>query len=423
MGSVVERFGDVIERTCDRDPNLARKILIAGYRAKQLQIKAFPGKKMHRAAQSVALQTFDSMIAPLSHPERSAIVSLFTPCELLQVAGVQPYSCEGFSCFLMGSHAERTCLQCAENEGLPETFCSYHKTFLGAAEHGLLPKPRFIVNTTLACDANLLTFRRLAEQYGVEQYVIDIPYDQDEDAVSYVAEQLRGMRAFIEQQMGTPIAEEALRKAVARSQRSMNQMGQYMEVRAKKQILGDMTGELYTAFAMHTLLGTEGVEKYTALCLQEAERAPAASGTRLLWMHTTPYWVEPMRETLDYRHEVQIVGCDMYFEGLIPAGEEDPYRAMARRLVFSAFNGPVQRRIDRGIEAAKQLDVDGAVWFCHWGCKHTLGGAQLAKKKFEEAGIPCLILDGDGCDRSHGGEGQMATRMEAFLEMLEENRT
>ena len=31
---------------------------------------------------------------------------------------------------------------------------------------------------------------------------------------------------------------------------------------------------------------------------------------------------------------------------------------------------------------------------------------------------PLLILDGDGCDRSHGGEGQTATRLGAFLEML-----
>ena len=32
-----------------------------------------------------------------------------------------------------------------------------------------------------------------------------------------------------------------------------------------------------------------------------------------------------------------------------------------------------------------------------------------------------LILDGDGCDRSHGGEGQTSTRLGAFLEMLGDN--
>ena len=64
------------------------------------------------------------------------------------------------------------------------------------------------------------------------------------------------------------------------------------------------------------------------------------------------------------------------------------------------------------------MKADGAVWFGHWGCKHTLGAAQLAKKKFEEAGIPMLLLDGDGCDRSHGGEGQTSIKTRSILEML-----
>ena len=44
---------------------------------------------------------------------------------------------------------------------------------------------------------------------------------------------------------------------------------------------------------------------------------------------------------------------------------------------------------------------------------------RLGKKALEEAGLPTLLLDGDSCDRGFGGEGQAATRMEAFLEVLE----
>ncbi len=423
MGKVVEKFGEIIQKECEKDPAKARQLLLAGYRAKRLQLKVRPKKEMTKAGQKAAVEVFDSMIDPLAHPEDSAMVSLFTPCEMLQIAGLHPYSCEGFGCYLSGTHAERMFLQHAENEGLPETFCSYHKVFIGAAERGLMPKPRFIINTTLACDANLLTFRRLAEYYGVEQYVIDVPYGQDEDAVAYVTEQLHGMKDFIEQHTGRRIDENRLRKTVQRSQRTMDNYSRYMTMRADKLILGDLTGEMYAAFALHTLLGSEGVEDFTIQCLKEAKEAPAAQGTRLLWMHTTPYWVQPLRAVLNFNPKVQIVGSDMCCEGFLRADPEDPYRAMAQRVVFSAFNGPASRRIDRGLEAAKQVKADGVIWFCHWGCKHTLGGAQLAKEKFEAAGYPCLILDGDGCDRSHGGEGQMATRVEAFIEMLEGERT
>ena len=422
MGGIVQHFGSAVQRTCRGNPQAARRLLRLGYHAKNLQLKAAPGA-LHKAAQMAAVETTTAMVAPLDHPDQAVMVSLFTPCEMLQVLGLYPYSCEGLGAFLSGACAEKAFLEHAENEGLPETFCSYHKVFIGAAEMGLMPKPQFVINTTLACDANLLTFRRMAEFYQVPQLVLDVPYEQDADAVRYVADQLRGMRRFLEEQTGRQIDEDALRERVARSQRSMDNFRRYMTLRADKQILGYLTGEMFSAMMLHILLGTEETERYTQQCVRLAESAsPASSGVRLVWMHTNPFWVQPLREMVNFHAKVQVVGCDMCFEGLLQADPDDPYVAMAQRLVFSSFNGPVTRRIDRGIEAARQLNADGVVWFCHWGCKHTLGGAQLAKKRFEEAGIPCLILDGDGCDRSHGGEGQLMTRMEAFVEMLEQEK-
>ena len=91
----------------------------------------------------------NAMLEPLKKPESSAIVSIFTPCELLQEVGLNSYNMEGMSCYLSASHAERGCLQQAENAGISETLCSYHKTFLGAAGRGLLPRPNCIVYTKL----------------------------------------------------------------------------------------------------------------------------------------------------------------------------------------------------------------------------------------------------------------------------------
>lgn len=418
MANIVQSFGNTVQRACRRNPITARRLLRLGYHAKNLQYKVAPGK-LNSAARLAAIGTTTMMVSPLDHPDHAVIVSLFTPCEMLQILGLYPYSCEGLGGFLSGACAEHSFIEYADSEGLPETFCSYHKAFIGAAELGLMPKPRFIINTTLACDANTLTFRRLAEHFDVPQFVLDIPYEQSETSVRDVADQLRNMRAFIEKHTGQTIDEDALRAAVARSQRSVANFQRYMTLRADRKILNTLTGEMFTGMMFHNLLGTEETERYSEECLKVAEQAPPASGIRLLWMHISPFWVQPLRAITDFNDKVQVVGSDVIYEGFVDADPSDPYDAMARRLVYSAYNGPVSYRIQRGIEAAHQLKADGVIWFCHWGCKHTLGGAQLAKKHFEEAGFPCLILDGDGCDRSHGGEGQMATRIEAFVEMLE----
>lgn len=341
---------------------------------------------------------------------------------MLHVLGLHPYSCEGFGCFLSGSDAEKPFLEYAEGEGISETFCSYHKIFIGAAEKALMPRPQFIISTSLACDANMLTFRRLADFYKVPHFMIDVPYRADEDAIEYVTKQLIDMKNFIEEHTKRRIAEDRLKEVVSRSQSSISNYRKYLDLRSDRLILNDLTGELFSAFMLHTLLGTKETEEYTKECVNEARKAENATGLRLVWMHTTPFWVEELRKKLNFNRDVQIVGCDMSFEGLYETTSTDPYRIMAERLVHSSFNGPVRRRIERGIAEAKRLNADGAIWFCHWRCKHTLGGAQLAKKKFEEAGFPCLILDGDGADRSHGGEGQLATRVDAFIEMLKKKK-
>ena len=135
-------------------------------------------------------------------------------------------------------------------------------------------------------------------------------------------------------------------------------------------------------------------------------------------MHTIPFWSDAVHQELCFSEKAQIVGCELAETCEPDFDPENPFEAMAERMVYHSLNGSALRRIEAGIRHAKQAGADGAVWFGHWGCKHTLGAAQLAKKKFEEAGLPLLILDGDGCDRSHGGEGQTSTRLGAFLEML-----
>ena len=152
-----------------------------------------------------------------------------------------------------------------------------------------------------------------------------------------------------------------------------------LRLRAGRQVLSDLTSELLRTAAFHFLLGTPETEAYARQLLREITTAPPAQGKQLLWIHTTPYWVAPLRHLFAQSTRVQVAACDMSYEGIVEADPTKPYESMARRLVYSPFNGPAQRRIDRALEMAKTVGADGAVWFCHWGCKHTLGGARLGK--------------------------------------------
>ena len=146
-------------------------------------------------------------------------------------------------------------------------------------------------------------------------------------------------------------------------------------------------------------------------------------GLRILWVHTLPYWQESLCRIFDYNDRVEIAVCDMDIDIDIDAPEDltwtDPYRTMAEYLIRNWYNGPSQRRVGRTLEYAEKMKADGIIYFCHWGCKQSSGGSVLLKEEMQNKGIPMLILDGDGIDKRNSHDGQIKTRLEAFLEMLD----
>ena len=420
--NLVEDFGKYIEKFSRTNPQKARFWLKEGWNAQHLKFKMLPDKRLMPADRYLAYLMMDAMLKPLKKPEESVIVSVFTPCEMLQEVGLAPYNVESYSCYLSASKAERGFLQYVEQSGISETLCSYHKTFIGAAECGVLPKPKCIVYTNLTCDANLLTFRKLAEMYDVPSFAIDVPMKQSEENVQYVAQQLRELAVFLENCTGKTINEEALKERLRTSKRTLEKYETYQSRRADRYIPTDLVTPLYSGMTNNILLGTAENEKYMDMLLEDVQKAEPKKGKRIYWMHTIPFWSDAVKNQLYFNENAQIVGCELAEVCEADFDPEKPFEAMAQRMVYHSLNGSALRRIEAGIKHAKNVQADGVVWFDHWGCKHTMGASQLAKKKFEEQGLPLLILDGDGCDRSHGGEGQTLTRLEAFLEMLNEDK-
>ena len=82
----------------------------------------------------------------------------------------------------------------------------------------------------------------------------------------------------------------------------------------------------------------------------------------------------------------------------------------------------MSQRIQMAERLAKDTESEGGILFAHWGCKGTIGASSLIKSSLEKAGIPTMILDGDGCNPANSSDGQVSTRLQAYLEMLEKSR-
>lgn len=423
MSAIVDRFGRIVGDTASKNPKLAQCLLKAGYLASGKQMKFLPDRGLLPHQRYAAVISNRAIRIPLSKPENSAVVSVFLPCELLHAMAIAPQFTEGLACYLNGAGCEHAFVRLAEDHGIPQTYCSYHKVLLGAALSEVLSKPRLVVNTTLACDANNNTFRTLSDLWNVPHFTVDVPDRNDRDAVAYVAAQLRGLKSFMEEVTGKKLAEETLRAVVRRENRSICLYRKCFDEMSRKYLPNDMTSEMYKIFLTHVLIGTEEAERYFELLLEDVREAADSTGEiRVLWAHTLPFWQKSMRDILSCGKRIQLLGCDLNFDSVSELDEATLFEALARKLLCNTLGGSGGRRTERLLEMAKALHADCAVYFCHWGCKHTLGNAYSAKERLEGAGIPTLILDGDGCDRGNVNDGQMATRLQAFLEMLEVKR-
>ena len=420
--NIIEKFGAMVGDAALKDPEKARRLLLTGYRLQEQRLRFFPDKEIPSSGQYAALVVMKNMIQALAKPDNAAMVSIFVPGELVTAAGLTPYSVEAISCFLAGTKCEQAFLRKTLEEGFPETMCSYHRVFLGAALTKILPKPRCMIYTNLACDGNMMTFPYLKQTCDRPGFYIDVPYEKNCESVLYVADQLRKLKSFLEDVTGRKISEEAVRQSVLNSKKAAENYRKQLELRKDHDPVTSLTYELYAIFMCHLLAGSETAVRYTKLLLEDVKKAPKGEGLHILWMHIMPFLQEPVKEVFNYSKTVHLSACDFVADGFRQMQSDDPYEAMAEKMVYCIYNGNVSQRIELAKELAKITNADGGILFAHWGCKGTIGASGLIKNSLEKAELLTMVLDGDGCNPANTSDGQVSTRLQAFLEMLEENR-
>jgi benzoyl-CoA reductase/2-hydroxyglutaryl-CoA dehydratase subunit BcrC/BadD/HgdB len=445
MGAV-DFFGKTVNRNFRRRPRFTRGFLRFGYAAQQQLLRAKKGDLRLPSQVFLEQLSMRAVRRALADPSRAALVNMFAPAELLHAMGLAPLCAEGFSSYLSGGRCERGFLDYAAERGVPETYCSYHRALLGAVLSGLLARPRFIVTSSSVCDANTNTFRTAAAHYGMDEFYIDVPCDETPGAVAYVRGQLESLVSFLEDGTGRRMERDELVRAVRNTNATVDFQRRFYDELARRDFPNYISAEMHRILAGHNLIGTDGALAFFRMQYEDILACPVTGGSgdagprdagdprdpqgpqgprdprgdrkRVLWCHVLPYYVESLKEVFNHDGRLQLLASDMNFDQLITLDEDDPLGSMARRLIVNHFNGGAARRAESVTAMARKLRADAAIIFCHWGCKHSNGGAFLLRDALTGAGIKTLILDGDAVDRRGTNEAQLKTRLQAFLEIL-----
>lgn len=416
---VVDKYIDYVKEQTIEDPKKSWGKILLGFQANKLRTKILPKKGLAKGYQKLEAMMMSFVADALSHSESYVWGNIFSPCEITQCFGLRTLSIECLACYLSGYHLEDYFIDYAQNTGIAPTLCSYHKTFVGAIDSDAVPVPQYAVTTSLSCDGNLNTFRYLEKKRGVPFTFLDVPYGDDEASVEYLAGQLEEFTAELERRFGRRFEEDKLKEALRIENETRKELIRFFQLQSEYYYPGELISHLYMMMGMHLLIGTQEFLDLIRYMNEEIKTYPKFEGKKILWVHLLPFYQESLNQCFNGSQDYQIIASDIILDSVEELDPEKPFHSLAKKIIRNMYNGSYFHKAQMVGQLADTLKPDAVIQFCHWGCKQSSGGSVLLKEEMQKKGIPMLILDGDGIDKRNSHDGQIKTRLEAFLEMLD----
>ncbi len=357
-----------------------------------------------------------------------AWINVFTPPELVFGLGYIPFWLDGAGG--TSGWIELTDVFERADAILPSRdMCTFLRAAIGAADMGLFPQPGAVVCTSHLCEGAPKIARMAARRQGVEFHLLDIPAEMSEEAVGYVAGQLELVARRLSEISGMKLDIDRLRTAIELSNRARAYLAEVYELR--KHAPAPVTGSQFVGFSLVYPWGTKvGVSIAESLREDVAGRVagnvaaiPGGERHRLMWIHLRPVFETDIMAYLEQEMRAVIV-VDLMGEAWWPELDaRDPFRALALKILSNPELQPMDWKTARLKKIAKEYRIDGAVHFLQRGCRWNYGQTALYREAIASLGLPFLALDGDAVDRRATPHGQILTRLEAFLELLETARS
>jgi benzoyl-CoA reductase/2-hydroxyglutaryl-CoA dehydratase subunit BcrC/BadD/HgdB len=351
---------------------------------------------------------------------------LAVPFDLLSVMGITSCFVEFVGAVLAATGTADPFLEEAEQAGFVGDTCGYHRSVMGAARKKIMPEPDFLIATTCPCSGGIAIMENLADLFNKDLFVLNVPQEDSEQNVAYLADQIRDMVEFVTRHTAEPLDEDKLRQAVENTNRTRKIMEDVYQL--AQNVPSPTDGRLLTNFGlvMPLFCGTEAAveiaqaykDEFTARVDNGIPGVPDEK-LRLLWIQNRIQFNNPLVELLEKEYRANIVSDELNDIFWDPIDPQDPYPGMARRAIAIPLNGSIQRRIGHLQKLARAYSLDGAINPCNWGCRQGTGARGLISEGLKEIGVPVLNLEVDCVDKRNFAEGQLRTRVEAFVEMLE----
>ena len=379
--------------------------------------------------------------------------------EILEAMGIVQVYTENYAGLCAVKRQAECYMEKARAEGYSDLLCGYAQVGIGfdALRHELgemppdapdggMPEPDMLLGCSMGCDPRWKWYQALGRYQDTPIYNMDVlmpPSDADMDAirehsVHYMAEELRGLIRFLEEQTGIKMDYERLMTIVRHVEETRRWWRDAYELR--KAIPTPMTTQdHFVLFVPHHMMLTDSftLEFYKGLYDELKERVDNGIGAiddekyRLLWGVGLPPW-----------HSMYILDYFLNFGAVfaaetaymipepfeIPSDISDPVEIIALR----AFerNSALQRRGQEAggvpplaqahLERIKDYSIDGVVMHITRSCRASTMGQILVRNVIRDhyPNMPVMFMESDIIDLDTFSDVETKNRIDAFIEMV-----
>ena len=363
------------------------------------------------------------------------------PVEPLIVMDVIPVYPENHGAMIGASRMGAALYEKAEAMGYASDLCSYACSDIACAPInggpiGGLPRPDMLICCNNICGTVLKWYEIQARYFNVPLFILDTPFCHTEytrEMRKYVRRQIDEYLRFLEEHCGKKYDYDRMKEVGKLSVTGQKLWQAVLDTTMHKPAPMSAFDAFFHLALIVTLRGTQqAVDYYEMLLAEMKKRIANGIGAipneryRLLW-DNLPVWYRTKWLSEKFAAQDACLVADTYTSawcGSLKYVDENNFlETMAECYTRIYLNIGVDEMAQTVMAMVDKYEVDGIVMHSNRSCKpYSLGQYDIQRIVEKQKGIPSLMLEADMTDERKFSESQIETRIDAFIEILQEKK-
>lgn len=365
--------------------------------------------------------------------------SSIAPQEFCETMGIHVLYPENHAAAIGAKGGALPMIDHAESRGYSVDLCSYARINLAYKDmqeccFENIPLPDLLIICNNICNTLVKWYENLAKELNIPLICIDVPYNLEyevtQERVDYIKGQFNEAIRQLEEICGKPFDYDRFQVVMENSSKAAKAWNRAMKY--TEYVPSPLNGfNIFNYMALMVCMRgrEESVKLYDLIADELEEMArngqsqfPGEENYRIMWegIACWPYLSHNFKTFKQYG--INMVGST-YPEAwtlLYEAGDID---GMARAYASVMNNCNLERSIDLRVRILEECKCDGAVYHLNRSCKlMDFMQYQLQQEVYKRTGIPYITFDGDQTDPRNFAKAQFETRIQALVEMMDNNR-